>query len=314
MKHKSSFYLGYHGPEWDKKIRRKDNPNFWKYGVANLVFLDLVKDRKTILDIGCGTGGSTLFIAEHAELDSIIGSDPVKSMIEVAKQHALKRNLSHKTDFVVCDGKCLPFKQSYFDALVSRGDAFVFLVPQKIALLEFKRVLRNGAILVIEIDNVRWKPGKILSYGFEKMIDGATAYSVEYFDVKRDHFKIFYVLNPQSTLNKKIREDKAFTKTGRLERRFPLWKIKKETIEIKQSVVTHWPTVHEMKRLFLEGGFENIEIFGDGLLMGLVLEGDQKITKAIKKQPELFFQIERRLVRFSDPRKALTIILKATAP
>ncbi|MDH5634774.1 MAG: class I SAM-dependent methyltransferase [Candidatus Bathyarchaeota archaeon] len=314
MKSKANFYLGYCGPEWDKKIQDKDNPNFWKYGVANLVFADLMKGRKSILDVGCGTGGLTLFLAEHGEFDYIVGMDPVKSMVEVARQHAFQRSLADRTDFVIGDGRYLPFRQLYFDALVSRGDAFVFLVPQKTALIEFKRVLKNGAVVVIEIDNVRWKPGETISSGFEKMINGAIAYSVESFDVRRDHVKVFYVLNPQSTIVKKIRSDDEFVKTGRLKREFPLKEIRKAAIETRQGSVTHWPTLDEIRMLFRQAGFKNIEIFGDGLLMGLLQEGDQKMTATMKKQPELFFEIERKLIPFIDPRKGHTIILKAEMP
>lgn len=314
MKGKARFYLGYYGPEWDKKIQDKNNPNFWKYGVANFVFLDLIRDKKRTLDIGCGTGGLTLFLAENMQRNYVVGIDPVKSMIEVARQHAFQKRLHNKTDFVICDGKHLPFKRSCFDSLVSRGDAFVFLVPQRMALIEFRRVLKKGAILVLEIGNVKWTPGKIISYGFEKMMDGAIAYSIEYFDVRRNHFKVFYVLNSQSTIVKKICEDEEFIQKGRLKQRFSLKKVKKETIETRHSAVTHWPTVEEIKKLFTKGGFKKIEILGDGLLMGFLLEGDPKVTGAMKKQPELFFEIERKLIPFIDPRKAHTIIVKAIVP
>ena len=307
-------YLGYYGPEWDKKIQDRDNPNFWKYGVANLVFLDLIKKRKKIIDVGCGTGGLTVFLAEHARLDCIIGIDPVKSMIEVAKQRAFQKGLGHKTDFVVCDGRYLPFKQACFHALVSRGDAFVFLVPQKIALLEFKRVLKNRAILVIEQDNVQWKPGKGIFCGFERMADGGIAYSVEDFDNMRNRTKMFYVLDPRGTIAKKILGDEEFIQTGRLRRKLSLRTIKAETIKTRQSAVTHWSTVDEMRMLFAEGGFKNVEIFGDGLLMSVFLDGDQKVTKAMKKQPDLFFETEKKLIRFIDPTKAPTVILKAMVP
>lgn len=314
VKNEADFNLGYFGPEWDEKIHDKDNPNFWKYGVANLVFRDLVKGKKSILDIGCGTGDSTLFLAEQTQLDYIVGIDLVKSMVGVAKHHASNRNLGHKTDFLVCDGMRLPFRQSCFDALVSRGDTFVFLLPQKIALVEFKRVLRKGAVVVIEIDNVRWKPGKIVSYSFAKMNDGTVAYSVEHFDVKRDHFKVFHILDPNGAIMKKIRSNDEFVRTGRLERRFPLKHIKDETIETKRGVVTHWPSLDEIRLLFTKGGFKDIEILGDGLLMGLLLDGDQKVTRAMKMRPELFFEIERKLIPFIDPNRAQTIILNAKAP
>lgn len=314
MRNKAGFCLGYSGPEWDKKIQDKDNPNFWKYGVANLVFSDLIKERKRLLDIGCGTGGLTLFLAEQQQSDYILGVDPVRSMIEVARQNALQMSLNHKVDFVVCDGRRLPFRRSCFDALVSRGDAFVFLVPQKKAVRVFKRVLEKGGMVVIEIDNVRWKPGKIVLCGFEKMMDGAIAYSVERFDVRRNHIKVYYVLNPQSTIVKKISADDEFVRTGRLKREFALEEITEATVETRHGAVTHWPTVEEMRMLFRRGGFTSIEIFGDGLLMGLLQQGYNKVTTAMKRQPELFFEMERRLVPFIDPRKAHTIILKAMVP
>jgi len=71
----------YYGPEWDEKIKDSSNPNFWKYGVANLVFLDYVRDRKLILDVGCGTGGSTFFLAEHGK-----ALTPVKDAVHEFKR------------------------------------------------------------------------------------------------------------------------------------------------------------------------------------------------------------------------------------
>jgi len=57
-----------------KEIQDRYNPSFWKYDVANFIFLDLVKDKKMTLDVGCGTGGSTLFLAEHAHIYKIVSS------------------------------------------------------------------------------------------------------------------------------------------------------------------------------------------------------------------------------------------------
>jgi ubiquinone/menaquinone biosynthesis C-methylase UbiE len=311
VKLEADSYLGYYGPEWDRKIKDKNNPNFWKYGVANLVFLDSLKGSKKILDVGCGTGDLSMFLAESEHRHYVIGIDPVKSMIEVARQHVTQRKL-HGIHFLICDGRFLPFKQLCFDALVSRGDAFVFLVPQKKALSEFRRVLKNGAVIAIEVDNARWEPGKEISRNFEKMLDGAIAYSVEHFDIKRNHTKVFYVLNPHSILAKQIREDSQFVRVGRLQRSIPVDEIKKETIEIRHGVLTHWPTVDGLKMMFRKAGFEKIEVLGDGLLMSLLLDGDQETTRIMKTHPGLFFEIERKLIPSIDPRKASTIILKAT--
>jgi len=302
---------GYYGPEWQRKIENKDHPNFWKYGVANLVFKDLVLGKKKILDIGCGTGGSTLFLAEHAKLNHIVGVDSERSMIEVARQQASQKRLSHKADFIICDGMHLPFRQACFNALVSRGDAFVFLIPQRKALLEFKGVLKSGAVAVVEIDNVRWKPGKIISRGFERMKDGAIAYSMERFDLSRNHVKTFRILDPKGKIAEKICADKEFARTGGLKQQVALTRIKKETVETRQSALTHWPSADEMQKLFRETGFEKIEILGNGLLMSLFLQGNDRMKRAMKERPDLFFEIERKMIPFIDPKRASTIILKA---
>jgi len=306
----NSSYLGYNGGEWDRKINNMDNPNFWKYGVANLVFLELAKGKKKILDIGCGTGGLTLFLTERTKPDLIMGIDSVRSMIKVAKQHAQKKE-AQRTHFVVCDGRCLPFRPSSFDALVSRGDAFAFLVPQGKALIELRRTLDNGAVVIIEMDNVTWKQGQTVFCGFERLANGAIAYCLEYFDAKRNRKKTFYILDEHAQIAVKVSKNQEFIRTGKLQQRFSLKRIRKEIVEVRHSVVTHWPTVEEIQTLFANNQFENIQVFGDGLLMSLLLEGDNKVIETIKKQPELFFKIEKEIMRFIDAKKAPTIILKA---
>ena len=302
----------YYGPEWDEKIKDSSNPNFWKYGVANLVFLDYVRDRKLILDVGCGTGGSTFFLAEHGKAELIVGVDVVKSMIHVAKINAIKKGLSHKTCFVICDGRYLPFKVSCFDALVSRGDAFCFLTPVKDAVHEFKRVLSSSAVVVIEMDNRKdWKPGTIVSTGFQKMPDGRIAYLVEVFDSRRNHITTSHILDPNGKIVKGVSGDAEFAEKGHKTWEYPLCDIAKETIEIRLGVQSHWPTVKELLNLFKKSGYGDVEIKGDGLLMKLLLNGEKAITGAMKRHPRLFLKMEHKLIHFMDPDKSPTIIVKA---
>jgi hypothetical protein len=53
---------------------------------------------------------------------------------------------------------------------------------------------------------------------------------------------------------------------------------------------------------------------GNGLLMKLLLDGNRAIVEAMKKNPKLFFEIEKRLVPNVDADDAPTMILRATAP
>ncbi len=57
-----------------------------------------------------------------------------------------------------------------------------------------------------------------------------------------------------------------------------------------------------------------MQVIGNGLLMKLLLDGDEAIIEAMKRDPEIFFKVEKRLVPYVNPTRAPTIILRATAP
>jgi len=305
----------YHGLEWDRKISTPDNPNFWKYGVANLIFLDHISDKKLVLDLGCGTAGSTFFLAEHGKAEWIIGVDLMRDMIKVAKKNAINRGLDQKICFLICDGRHLPFKASCFEALISRGDVFCFLVPLKSTVQELKRVTKPKGVIVLEMDNrVDWKPGSIVSTGFQNMPDGKIAYIVEAFTTKRNHKAISYILDPNGKIAKKVASDPEFQEKGHKAWEYSLRKVKEETIEMRQGVLTRWPTANELPALFKKGGFTEVQVMGDGLLMKLLLDGDEATIEVMKRDSQLFFEIEKRLVPYVNPNKAPTIILRANVP
>ena len=255
------------------------------------------------------------FLAEHGKTEWIIGVDLMRDMIRVAKKNAINRGLDQKICFLICDGRHLPFKASCFEALISRGDVFCFLVPLKSTVQELKRVMKTKGVIVLEMDNrVDWKPGTIVSTGFQNMPDGKIAYIVEAFTTKRNHKAISYILDPNGKIAKNVASDTEFQEKGHKAWEYSLRKVKEETIEMRQGVLTRWPTAKELPALFKKGGFTEVQMMGDGLLMKLLLDGDKAIIEAMKRNPQLFFQIEKRLVPHVNPNKAPTIILRATVP
>jgi ubiquinone/menaquinone biosynthesis C-methylase UbiE len=277
--------------------------------------LDHVRDRKLLLDLGCGTGGSTLFLAEEGRAEWIIGVDLVTDMIKVAKQNVISKGLGHKICFLVCDGRYLPFQASCFEALISRGDAFCFLVPLKSAVQELKRVMKPEGIIVLEMDNrADWKPDTIISTSFQKTPDGKIAYLVRAFTRKRNHKAISYILDPNGEIVKKVAGDREFREKGCKATEYSLQKVKEETVEIRRGAQTHWPTAKELSAMFKKSGFKDVQVMGDGLLMKLLLDGDEAIVEAMKRDPQLFFEIEKRLVPYANPNETPTMILRATAP
>lgn len=305
----------YVGSEWDRKINSPDNPNFWKFGVADLVFLDQVGDKKFVLDLGCGTGGSTLSLASRGKAQWIAGVDLLKDMVKVAKKRAADKGLGDKTCFMACDGRRLPFRSSFFDGLISRGDAFCFLVPLKATVQELKRIMKSDGVIVLEMDNrVDWKPRTTISTGFAKTTDGKIAYFVTTFTKSRDYDAVSYILGPKSRMAKDVAKDPEFQLKGQKPSCCAIRSVKKETVEVRRSAPTHWPSSRELTRLVRRSGFKEVQVMGDGLFMNLLLKGNPELVKAMKESPQLFSEIERGLVPYVNPTSAPTIILRAVAP
>jgi tocopherol O-methyltransferase len=103
--------------------------------------------RSQILDVGCGIGGSSLYLAEkfQAEVTGITLS-PVQA--KRATELALEAQLQAKTKFLVADALEMPFEANSFDLVWSLESAEHF--PNKIKFLqESYRVLKPGGTLLM---------------------------------------------------------------------------------------------------------------------------------------------------------------------
>lgn len=121
-----------------------------------------LQDGQRFLDVGCGTGTLVMFVKKKYPKSEIIGLDPDKYVLEIAKRKAKKNNL--KIEFIQSGAEKLPFSSNSFDTIVS-SLAFHHL-PTKIkkqALKEIYRVLKpNGQFLLIDIGKPKNIPWKIL--------------------------------------------------------------------------------------------------------------------------------------------------------
>ena len=100
---------------------------------------------RTVLDIGCGSGGITLHLVENHGAGHATGFDVELPVIEAARKRAAARGLSDRVSFVHAAPGALPFADETFDVVFSK-DALLH-VPDKDALFaEIFRVLKPGGV------------------------------------------------------------------------------------------------------------------------------------------------------------------------
>jgi 2-polyprenyl-3-methyl-5-hydroxy-6-metoxy-1,4-benzoquinol methylase len=95
---------------------------------------------KKVLDIGCGFGEKSLYLAKMGA--QVNGIDISNKYVESAKDSAEKIALSGRCDFEVMDAHHLEFPDNHFDLVVGRG--IIHHLDLQVCLLEMRRVLKPG--------------------------------------------------------------------------------------------------------------------------------------------------------------------------
>ena len=101
---------------------------------------------KSVLDLGCFTGGRSVAWFERYELAHVTGLDVLDVYIEAARQFAESRNVPAKFDVGV--GEHMPFDDESFDALLS-FDVLEHVRDLERTLSECHRVLKPGGLFVV---------------------------------------------------------------------------------------------------------------------------------------------------------------------
>ena len=124
-------------------------------------FFDLLKkdlEHIKVLDIGCGNGWISMIAAKEGH--EAWGIDSSQTAIEAAKERAKAVGLSSRTHFQVGNALDLPYKHSFFDALVDRG-LFHHVLPENrpLYLKSILRVLKPGSYFYLSVFSKRNQEG-----------------------------------------------------------------------------------------------------------------------------------------------------------
>ncbi|HEY9851045.1 MAG TPA: methyltransferase domain-containing protein [Leptolyngbyaceae cyanobacterium] len=135
---------GYYGPDGSqKKERRQAQIDL----IEELLIWADVKQAEHIVDVGCGIGGSSLYLSQkyHATVAGITLS-PVQAAR--ATERATEAGLADKTQFHVADALNMPFADASFD-LVWSLESGEHMPDKKQFLQECYRALKPGGLLIM---------------------------------------------------------------------------------------------------------------------------------------------------------------------
>jgi len=111
-----------------------------------LSFVDNLTDESRIVDLGCGTGGQTMVLAQHAP-GQITGVDLFPRFVNLFNANARKLNLQNRVKGIVGSMDDLPFQEEELDLIWSEGA--IYNIGFERGLNEWRRFLKPGGYLAV---------------------------------------------------------------------------------------------------------------------------------------------------------------------
>jgi len=194
---------GYHWEQISKSITKS---NIFVKARYNIVLNQLeTRDKKQILDVGCGDGALSYLLAGKTGA-FVIGIDSSDEAINFAKK---KTENAKNVDFMKASAYYLPFKRDSFDYVISLDVIEHLRKPEKM-LAEIKRVF-NGQGKVIITTPLRFteKPidsmhiqeffesdlKKLIGKFFDTEVSIIKSHPLVFMELQNRHFLVKYLFN-----------------------------------------------------------------------------------------------------------------------
>ncbi len=124
----------------------RQGPGSPEVTIKALSFIDNLNDGSRIADIGCGTGGQTMVLAQHVP-GQITGIDLFPAFIDLFNANARKMNLQDRVTGVVASMDKLTFDNEELDLIWSEGA--IYNIGFERGLNEWKRFLKRGGYIAV---------------------------------------------------------------------------------------------------------------------------------------------------------------------
>ena len=124
----------------------RQGPGSPEMTIKALDFIDNLTQKSKIADIGCGTGGQTMMLAENV-MGDITGIDLSPDFINIFNDNARKQNLQDRVKGIVGSMDDLRFQNEEFDLIWSEGA--IYNIGFERGLNEWRKYLKKGGFIAV---------------------------------------------------------------------------------------------------------------------------------------------------------------------
>ena len=124
----------------------RQGPGSPEMTIKALGFIDKLTKKSKIADIGCGTGGQTITLAQNIT-GNITGVDIFPDFINIFNNNAKNKNLQGRVNGIVGSMDSLPFQNEELDLIWSEGA--IYNIGFGRGFNEWRKYLKKGGIMAV---------------------------------------------------------------------------------------------------------------------------------------------------------------------
>lgn len=152
-------------PDYDRfnKLSSLGVDRSWRKRTVSMAHLNR---NSVVLDLAAGTGDLTMALAEQGKPASVLSTDFVPEMLDVAREKAAAYKGATRIDFMAADAQDLPFEDERFD-VVTIGFGVRNLPDRGANFREVYRVLKpGGRYVVLEMSRPPFVPFRAVYHSY----------------------------------------------------------------------------------------------------------------------------------------------------
>lgn len=127
-------------------LMERQGPGSPEATLQALRFIDNLTEKSLIADIGCGTGGQTMVLAQHAP-GQITGLDLFPDFINIFNRNAKQLGLQDRVKGIVGSMDNLPFQKEELDLIWSEGA--IYNIGFERGINEWRKYLKTGGYIAV---------------------------------------------------------------------------------------------------------------------------------------------------------------------